>query len=84
MNPRSTDCEADALTTMPLRCFLEHGIEWKKGIGICTDGVANITGHRTGVVAKVKNVSHPEILSTYCIIHHEHLVAKKCLKSYTN
>ena len=57
--------------------FLEHGIEWKKCIGICTDGAANMTGHRAGVVAKVKNVSHPDIMSTHCVMHREHLVAKK-------
>jgi len=47
--------------------FLEHGIEWKKCIGICTDGAANIVGRLSGIVAKVKNVGHPEILSTHCI-----------------
>ena len=36
-----------------------------------------MTGHCAGVVAKVKNVSHPDILSTHRIIHREHLVAKK-------
>ena len=63
--------------------FLERGIEWKKCIGICTDGAGNLTGHRAGVVANVKNVSHPGILSTHCIIYREHLVAKECLKNYT-
>ena len=43
--------------------FLKHEIEWKKCIGICTDGAANMTGHRAGVVAKVKNVSHPDIFN---------------------
>ena len=57
--------------------FLEHEIERKKCIGICTDGAASITGHRAGVVAKVKDISHQDIMSTHCIIHCEHLVAKK-------
>ena len=39
--------------------FLEHEIEWKKCIGICKDGATNITGHRVGVVARVKNISPP-------------------------
>ena len=59
--------------------FLEHEIEWKKCIGICRDGAANTTGHHAGVVAKVKNASHPDIMSTHCIIHRKDLVAKKCL-----
>ena len=63
--------------------FMKHGIEWKKCIGICTDGTTNMTRHRAGVVAKVKNISHSDIMSTHCIIHCEHLVAKKCLQNYT-
>ena len=38
---------------------------------------ANMTGHHAGVVAEVKNVSHQDIMFTHCIIHREHLVAKK-------
>lgn len=57
--------------------FREHEIDWKKCIGICTDGAANMTGHLSGIVVKVKNVGHPDILSTHCIIHREQLAAKK-------
>ncbi|XP_022183319.1 zinc finger MYM-type protein 6-like [Myzus persicae] len=57
--------------------FQKHGIEWKKCIGICTDGAANMVGHLSGIVAKVKNVGHPDILSTHCILHHEQLASKK-------
>ena len=49
----------------------------KKCIGICTDSATNKTEHRSGVVVKVKNVSHPDILSTHCIIQREHLLAPK-------
>ena len=35
-----------------------------------------MTRHRAGVAAKVKNVNHPDIMSTHCIIHREQLVAK--------
>ena len=57
--------------------FMEHRIEWEKCIDICTDGAANMTGHRAGVVAKVKNINHPDIMSMHCIIHREHLLLKK-------
>ena len=55
----------------------------KKCIGICTDGAASMTGHRSGVVAKVRNVCHPDIVSTHCIIHREYCVAIKCPQNYT-
>ncbi|KAG8136435.1 hypothetical protein E2320_005015 [Naja naja] len=43
--------------------FLEHGIEWKKCIGICTDGAANMTGHLSGIIAKQNNPKFQELLS---------------------
>ena len=49
--------------------FLEHRIEWEKYISISTVGAAIMTRHRSGVVAKVKNVSHPDIKYTHCIMH---------------
>ena len=63
--------------------FLEHRIEREKYIGICTDGAANMTGHRSGVVVKVEFISHTDILSTHCIVQREHIVAKKCPQNYT-
>jgi hypothetical protein len=57
--------------------FQAQGLDWSKCVGVCTDGAASMTGHRSGVVAKIKDVAHPEILSTHCMIHREHLAAKK-------
>jgi len=57
--------------------FLEYGIERKKCSGICIDGAANIVGRLSGIVAKVKNVGHPDILFTHCNLHHEQLASKK-------
>ncbi|GFU41599.1 uncharacterized protein TNCV_2793031 [Trichonephila clavipes] len=54
-----------------------HEIDWKKCIEMCTDGVANMTRHLSGIVAKVKKVGHPDILSTHYNIHQEQLAAKK-------
>ena len=36
-----------------------------------------MTGYRSGVVAKIKEVAHKEMLFTHCIIHREHLASKK-------
>jgi len=36
-----------------------------------------MTGCRSGVIGKIKEVAHKEMLATHCIIHREHLSAKK-------
>ena len=36
-----------------------------------------MTGCRSGVVAKIKEVAHKEMLFAHCIIHREHLASKK-------
>ena len=63
--------------------FLEHGIEWKKSIGIYTDGAAGMTEHRAGVVAKVKML----VTQTLCLRIALYMVSilwrKKCLQNYT-
>jgi len=58
--------------------FLEHSLDWGKCVGVCTDGAANMTGCRSGVIAKIKEVDHKEMLGTHGIIHREHLTVKKC------
>ncbi|KDR08680.1 Zinc finger MYM-type protein 6, partial [Zootermopsis nevadensis] len=68
------------------RCFaiqldestdVTQGLDWSKCVGVCTDGAASMTGRRSGVVAKIKEVAHPEVLFTDCMIHRKHLAAKK-------
>ncbi|XP_044285324.1 zinc finger MYM-type protein 6-like [Varanus komodoensis] len=57
--------------------FQVQGLDWGKCVGVCTDGAASMSGHLSGVVAKIKEVAHPEMLSTHCVIHRQHLVAKE-------
>ena len=57
--------------------FSEKDINWANCVGVCTDGAASMTGYRSGVVAKIKEVAHKEMLFTHCIIHREHLASKK-------
>jgi len=40
---------------------------------------ASMTDYHLGVVAKIKEVAHKEMLFTHCIIHLEHLGAKKLI-----
>ena len=57
--------------------FSEKDINWENCVGVCTDGAASMTGYRSDVVAKIKEVAHKEMLFTHCIIHREHLASKK-------
>ena len=36
-----------------------------------------MTGHHSGAVAKIKEVTNKDLLFTHCIIHREHLASKK-------
>ena len=57
--------------------FSEKDINWANCVGVCTDGAASMTGYRSGVVAKIKEVVHKEMLFSHCIMHREHLASKK-------
>ena len=71
---RTTGSEIFRLLNM---YFSEKDINWANCVRVCTDGAASITGYRSGVVAKIKEVAHKEMLFTHCIIHREHLTSKK-------
>jgi hypothetical protein len=53
-----------------------HGIEWKKCVGVCSDGARAMTGRHTGVVAQIKEVA-PDAKFVHCSIHREALAARK-------
>lgn len=57
--------------------FQAQELDWSKCVGVCADGAASMPGRRSGVVVKIKEVAHPDVLSTHCMIHREHLAAKK-------
>jgi hypothetical protein len=56
--------------------FTSSELNWSHCTGICTDGAASMTGRKSGLVARVRNVS-PNIMSTHCMIHREALASKK-------
>lgn len=57
-------------------------LQWSSCIGICTDGAAAMTGHKSGVVARVRTVS-PNIIATHCMIHREALASKNLNESFS-
>lgn len=56
--------------------FTDHGIRWEKCVGITTDGAAAMSGYKTGLLGRVKEVA-PQVKWTHCCIHREALVAKR-------
>jgi hypothetical protein len=45
-----------------------HGIEWKKCVGVCSDGACAMTGKHSGVVAQIKDVA-PDAKFVHCSTH---------------
>ena len=58
--------------------FQETGLDWKKCVGVCTDGARAMTGRHSGVVARIREVA-PDVQWTHCSIHREALAVKKML-----
>ena len=56
--------------------FQETGLDWKKCVGVCTDGARAMTGRHSGVVARIREVA-PDVQWTHCSIHREALAVKR-------
>ncbi|KAF2362564.1 protein of unknown function DUF4371 [Trinorchestia longiramus] len=55
--------------------FQEHGLSWKKLVGVCTDGAPSMIGSRSGFVKLVKE-KNPAVTETHCVIHIQSLANK--------
>jgi hypothetical protein len=53
-----------------------HGTEWKKCIGVCSDGGSATVGKHSGVFAQIKEVA-PHAKFVHCSFHLEALSARK-------
>lgn len=56
--------------------FQKINLQFSNCIGICTDGAAAMTGKFNGLVTRVQQIAHKNIISTHCFIHREQLAAK--------
>lgn len=64
-------------TFQVLNVFMqENGLDWKKCVGVCTDGARAMTGRNSGVVARIREVAS-EMRWTHCSIHREALAVKR-------
>ena len=63
-----------------MRCLDSHftnkGIDWKKCVGVCTDGAASMTGIHNGVV---KQILHKAVNAkwTHCFLHRQNLASRQ-------
>ncbi|XP_076145687.1 zinc finger BED domain-containing protein 5-like [Alosa pseudoharengus] len=70
--PTNTTGEAifESLNTF----IVQNNIDWKRCVGVCTDGAAAMTAKHKGLVARVRAVA-PSAASTHCCIHREQLAS---------
>ncbi|CAH1964676.1 unnamed protein product [Acanthoscelides obtectus] len=56
--------------------FVEkNDLDWKKLIGLCTDGAPAMIGVRSGLTRNLKE-KNPAMVSTHCVIHWQALASK--------
>ena len=55
--------------------FKENSLQWSKLVGCTTDGAAAMLGRKSGIQARVKEVS-PSVVSVHYFIHRFALAAK--------
>ncbi|RXN12879.1 zinc finger BED domain-containing 5-like protein [Labeo rohita] len=55
--------------------MVEEQLSWEKCVSVCTDGAAAVTGHRRGVVTRIK-AANPKIAATHCMLHRQALASK--------
>lgn len=63
------------------RCVNEMELPWQKLVGLTTDGAPAMCGHRSGLVAKIREKMQQEnvtgeLTAYHCIIHQESLCGK--------
>ncbi|XP_072394958.1 zinc finger MYM-type protein 6-like [Diabrotica undecimpunctata] len=55
--------------------FTLKNLFWKDCVGLCSDGAAAMTGHKTGLPSFVRREGNRNIVLTHCIIHRKMLAA---------
>jgi hypothetical protein len=81
--PLSTITTADEIFKLINDFIIQSGIDWKKCVGLSSDGARPVAGSRTELFARVRAVA-PDCVWVHCSIHREVLDAKNmpsCLSS---
>lgn len=73
--PLVSNTKAEDIFNVINEYIMKAGISWSKCVGLCTDGAKAMSGHLSGLGARIKKVA-PECQSTHCVIHREALASK--------
>lgn len=69
-------CTSDEIFNTISYYFKKLNLQFSNCISICTDNAAAMTGSFNGLVTRVQQIAHNNIISTHCFIHREQLAAK--------
>uniref|UniRef100_A0A5S6QTJ6 DUF4371 domain-containing protein n=1 Tax=Trichuris muris TaxID=70415 RepID=A0A5S6QTJ6_TRIMR len=72
----NTDAKRETIFQVVDDFFKEKGIPLKNIVAVTTDGAPSMVGCHRGFVARLKEVA-PDALAVHCVIHRQHLVAKR-------
>lgn len=75
--PLNTRTTAEEIFNLIDTYINRNDIDWKKCVGLSSDGARAMAGVRTGLFPKIK-VMAPECVWVHCSIHREALAIKKC------
>ena len=73
--PLKTTTKAEYVFQVVSLFFDDKGLQWKKLVGVCTDGAPTMLGSRSGLIPRIKQQS-PNAVGTHCVIHREALASK--------
>uniref|UniRef100_A0A3Q1EIW4 DUF4371 domain-containing protein n=1 Tax=Acanthochromis polyacanthus TaxID=80966 RepID=A0A3Q1EIW4_9TELE len=73
--PLRTNTTGEAVFEVINDFMIAHEIEWRKCVGLSTDGARAMVGRLSGVVKRVKAVA-PLVTAVHCSIHREALATK--------
>ncbi|XP_076372972.1 zinc finger BED domain-containing protein 5-like [Tachypleus tridentatus] len=71
-----TDTKGETIFNEVVTYFQKNNIPLKNIIACATDGAPSMTGRYKGFIAHLKKAI-PEVFCIHCVIHRQHLVAKK-------
>lgn len=66
----SNYCTASEIFKILNQFVQDNNLDWKRCVGLCTDGARAMTGKYNGVTTKVKSVA-PDCAFIHCVIHRD-------------